>query len=512
MAARSVENGAVDEWQTNIDLTSYLLDRRAPSESVKRERGADGPPPSSHPAEIEAKAADVPVPVVGKKKCSSCNKTMPLDEFDGKATCNHCRPKKRKKQAEVRRQTLAERDTLRPQVEALTAALKQKTEELDLLMEEKVRLEEEVLFLRQLHGGRFFDAVIAPPGTATTTMLQDNSTSPSYAASESQSSSASQHGLGAGTAANELASLVMSQDTTSTVVVTPQEEDVKFSAMITFEDAELEEAYQLSDTARTRVGLRCIAALFVLVGIIWAYMVPSKILTTASNKHKVMNQTSTFSLEAVIEEPWSIGVVFGLHVALGVAMLHLSHKGQDFPRWLLGDQKTVLMLLLTMLPCLVALASHVREGKVFRNLLMNGGTVYGMEFSEFEHGYALTEHIAIINWSAHLTQLQLLVQFIGAMMLDFQHCMVVFVTMVLVNTTIFSTGEYVDFNDPIQFASAGAGVHRCIIFKSLWCVAVGLVTLFMTACLDQERRALWLAGHCSHQGGVAGSGSVKVVC
>ena len=33
------------------------------------------------------------------KKCSTCGSKRPLDAFDGKATCNTCRPKKRKQRA-----------------------------------------------------------------------------------------------------------------------------------------------------------------------------------------------------------------------------------------------------------------------------------------------------------------------------------------------------------------------------------------------------------------------------
>jgi len=131
-------------------------------------------------------------------------------------------------------------------------------------------------------------------------------------------------------------------------------------------------------------------------------------------------------------------------------------------------------------------------------MLADGENVYGLKLGDLDGGKQFTEHMAIINWSNHLTQMQIMVQFMCAVMLDVRHSVVVMVTMVLVNAAIFATGDYVDYNDPVQFMSAGFGVHRCIVFKSLWSLAVGLIALALTARVDSERRLLWLASYTSH--------------
>ena len=83
----------------------------------------------------------------------------------GKATCNHCRPKKRKKQSETRK-TLEELDSLRPKVDSLKAALKQKTDEVEVIKKQRDRLEQEVNFLRSLHSGLAHAAISVFTGGA----------------------------------------------------------------------------------------------------------------------------------------------------------------------------------------------------------------------------------------------------------------------------------------------------------------------------------------------------------
>lgn len=155
------------------------------------------------------------------------------------------------------------------------------------------------------------------------------------------------------------------------------------------------------------------------------------------------------------------------------------------------NHKTLLTAVLIVVPAAAAILTHVNEGVLFRLIFTGGHNVYGIRFADLPGGKAFAEHMAIINWSSHLTQLQMIVQFICAVVLDFRHCIWVTACLVVVNIGIFGTGEHVDLNDPMQFVSTGYGVHRCILFKSVWVIVVGILGLFLTWCLDRERRASW---------------------
>jgi len=137
----------------------------------------------------------------------------------------------------------------------------------------------------------------------------------------------------------------------------------------------------------------------------------------------------------------------------------------------------------------------------FRSTLLEGRTAYGLPFGNLTHGTSMVEHIAIAHFSGLYMQCHTLYAFLAILCLDFQHCVVVGCAGLLCNVLIFVTGQGVDFNNPVQFMSAGISVHTAIVLRSIWAVSMLCFTLLICYQLDRDRRQLWLqpCRHCTNR-------------
>ena len=94
--------------------------------------------------------------------------------------------------------------------------------------------------------------------------------------------------------------------------------------------------------------------------------------------------------------------------------------------------------------------------------MLGGSNVYGIMLGSYTHGASCAEHVNLLSTAGHLAVVQCLVQFLGAVALNFNHCVFVTIASIICNAYILTTGEHVDLHDPVQALSNGYGVHRCI--------------------------------------------------
>merc|ERR1712195_411873 len=88
------------------------------------------------------------------RKCSSCTKWKPLTEFSGKATCDTCRPKKRKQGASAEKNKRATRDLLQGENERLRQVVMAQNSEITALKIQVSKQSDTIAHLQSGSGGQ----------------------------------------------------------------------------------------------------------------------------------------------------------------------------------------------------------------------------------------------------------------------------------------------------------------------------------------------------------------------
>jgi len=175
-----------------------------------------------------------PMSTAATKKCSSCNRHKAQAEFDGRATCNVCRPKKRAKQANSRVSTKEEQKALQDEVNALRA-------ELQACKAENAKQGVEIRWLRGICSGLMAPADEPGVGTSSTPGAASGAASGTGVMQEDGEASG-------GDSETEVAGL-----------------DLPSPWLNTFRVPEMEQLYQKSDTARTQLGFKFMGGVMLAV-------------------------------------------------------------------------------------------------------------------------------------------------------------------------------------------------------------------------------------------------------